>query len=694
MNRIIVKYKYLMLLLTGVLTFASCSKETEPDPFTGKDSYITAFSLQQGEAVFHAAIAGEVITITVSEGFSLNQAKATVRISENATIYPDPSTITDWNEERQFAVTAYNSGQIKYKYTVKRNGFAHDGTVILETQADVDAFGQQGITLIDGNLTIGRTGGTDSITSLAPLADLREVAYTLTINPTFAGTGLDGLGNLEHAGIVQIGDLKHLEVLTLPNLKTVGGFSLQNTVTYIVELPELAGASKQFNLICPLYQLQLPSLKYAGGTVTINGSNATIAQISLPALEEAGSITFNYLSSVEKIDLPQLKKADALSCPSLAKLSFIYAPMLEEVKGRVSLASLAGLPEFELPELKRAGEVYISNCAALRVLNFPKLTSADNISLSAALVKGLEGFPALQSAGSVTVSADANTGTVVLPDALQRIDYLTVNSAAEEINIKGKDVGTLSLTQPVKKITGDEVFHGTLYFNFGSVPEESQLPLLEGFSEVDSIYIRSGSLMDVHVRGIRKVNKGFYITTNYSGYPYNFSLRDLEEVGGNLDIRYSMYHSTATALEIGSLQRVGGNFTMNVMTKTVDTLRFPALATIGGDFLLGAGYTSGSNFISAGTLLFPQLATIGGTLKIMALTTSPTINNDKLTDLDGFAALAGVKAIEVTGMAALTDYSGLRKLFENLAEDQWITPTNNRYNPAYQDLIDGKWTEE
>jgi hypothetical protein len=596
-------------------------------------------------------------------------------------------------------------------YKVKRNGIAHNGTVVLETQADVDAFGQRGITLIDGNLTIGRVAGMDSITSLAPLAGLKEVAYSLTVNPTFSGAGLGGLETLEHVGgTFQAGGtttatgLKHIETLSLPALKTTGAISLLNTVTFIVELPELTTVNRQLSLNCPLYQLQLPSLQYAGGTVTVSGSSATIAQISLPALEEAGSIAISSLSNATKIDLPQLKKAGALSCSSMAKLSFIYAPLLEEVTGRITLSSLAGLPEFELPELKQAGEVYISSCAALRMLEFPKLIRTNSIYLYMAPVDGLAGFPALQSAGSITLYDMKTAVKIEVPAATQKIDYMEVyitSSGQEpsEINVKGTEIGTLYLRQhAVKtgKLIGDEVFHGTLRFNIDSSYPDS-FPLLDGFSEVDSVYLESGSLQEVHVRSIRKVNKGMYMGTGYSGYPRNFSLPDLEEVGGDLRIGYPYMTNSAatfTAITLNKLKRVGGDFTFDVSTASVETLNFPELTEIGGNFTLTSSYDatySTYGFRGFGILNFPQLTAIGG--KLIIKSGSSSYNNTKLTNLAGFATLASVQAIEVTRQAALTDFTGLQNAFNSLASPSDWSVANNSYNPTYQDLKDGKWTK-
>jgi hypothetical protein len=701
-------YKFLLLLVAGAFAFAACNKEE--DPFEGKDSYITAFSLQQGEVVLHAAIAGEEIILTAPEGFLLTQAKAAVKLSENASIYPDPATVTDWDEERQFAVTAHNGTQTKYIYKVKRSGIAHDGTVALETQADVDAFGQQGVTLIDGNLTIGRTTGTDSITSLAPLAGLKAVTYNLTVNPTFSGASLGGLETLEHVGgTFQAGGtttataLKHIETLSLPALKTVGNFYLQNTVTIIAELPELTSVSKQLSLNCPLYQLQLPSLQHAGTLTltTANNSGASLARVALPALEEVdGILAITFFHSVTRIDLPVLKKAGGLTLTSMNLLSFVYAPQLEKVTNTVNL-NVPALAEFGLPELKQAGAFYLSG-AALSVLEFPKLTevttSLDLYSISA---KGLAGFSALQTAGTITMYDLKDAVKIELPASVQHVTRLRVETyiglPPEEIDVRGKNIDILEIRRnAVKagKLAGDDVFHGTLVIDPTSATKPFPVfpQVVEGFREIDSLNVQAVNTDTVILSGIRKVNRGALFTTSYSGYPYHFSLPGLEEVGGTLNIYFPYMTNTAatfTVLEIPKLQRVGGDFTMNVIGKTIKELSFPELTAVGGNFTLTTGYNY-SSYVGFETLSFPQLATVGGKLTIHS--GSASYSNTLLKNLAGFAALAGVKAIEVTRQAALTDFTGLQNAFNSLASPSDWSATGNGYNPTYQNMLDGNYT--
>jgi hypothetical protein len=693
------KYNFIAFLLAGVFAFAACNDEQTENPFRGNDSYITAFSLKQGETVFQAVIAGEEIIVTAPEGFSLTQAKASVTVSENAKIYPNPADIADWDGEHVFAVTAYNGGQTKYKYTVERSGIAHSGAIALETQADVDAFGQRGVTFIDGNLTIGRATGTDSITSLAPLAALKEVVYNLTINPTFAGTGLDELKNLQRIGgtFQMTGAVKHIEILTLPSLTTAGEFNLQNTVTIIVELPELVHVSKQLRLSCPLYQLQLPVLQYAGSLTltTVSNSGASLANAALPALKKVdGVLSITLFHSLTRIDMPALKHAGGLTLSNMNLLSFVYAPQLEEITGTVNIAGVPALSEFALPELTSAGTLYLAG-AALTVVDFPKLTEiTTNLEIRNISANVLAGFPVLQNAAAITLTNMKDISRFSLPASVQHVGKLSVSSSTnplpDEIDVRGVDIDILNVL--CGKIIGDNVFGGTLSFDLSSSSVEN-LPLLEGFSEIDSLYVNSANMANVDIPGIRKVRKGIYMGSTYSSSPYSFSVPDLEEAGGEINIRFpymSRAAQTFTAVGFEKLKRVGGNFSFDVKTSNAGTLSFPELTTVNGNFNLITGYDYSTSYAGFKSLEFPKLTSVSGKLTINSGSTS--YSNTKLTNLDGFAALASVGEIEVVRQAALVSYEGLKEAFKSLASpDKWKT-ANNAYNPTYEDLVSGKWS--
>ena len=110
-----------MLLPAVALLAVACEKENTPNPFEGGDNHITSFVLTKGDVSYTAAIAAGTITMTVPENVNLNGATAEYTLCENAKILPDPATITDWESEHQFRVTAYNGTKAEYTYTVKRS---------------------------------------------------------------------------------------------------------------------------------------------------------------------------------------------------------------------------------------------------------------------------------------------------------------------------------------------------------------------------------------------------------------------------------------------------------------------------------------------------------------------------------------------------------------------------------------------
>jgi hypothetical protein len=248
-------------------------------------------------------------------------------------------------------------------------------------------------------------------------------------------------------------------------------------------------------------------------------------------------------------------------------------------------------------------------------------------------------------------------------------------------------------------LIGSDVFHGILKL-YQPTSSAMALPTIQGFSEVDSLYISMPSRAGAEglIPGFRKVNRGVYLIAG-SQNAISFSLPDMEEIGGsaNISIQFQGASATATAVSFPKLKSVGGNFTLTVMAKTAETLTCPELTTVGGNFILYTDYDM-ANGTRKGlkTVLFPKLATVGGKLTVRPSSlNSASYVNAQLTDLNGFAALRSVQAVEIAWMTHLTDYSGLQGAFTAApwGADNW-SATGNDYNPTYQDFEDGKWTKE
>ncbi len=686
--------------LTGicvVLLLTGC--QDDDDLFTGQDNFITSFSLKQDGTTYHASFYGDSIIVTVPENLSLNGATVICTLSEQASIIPDPAAVTKWDEEMLFTVTSWNGMRKTYRYTVNRNSIDAEGTVVLSTQEEVDAFGEQGITSIRGNLVIGRKAGTDSITSLTALYQLKTVAYSVIINPTYAGSEFVGFDALEAVGgEINIESNRNLKTIEFPRLVTAGSISVKSDSITAVRFPELAVGMNSLTVDCPLSTAHFANLKSVGGQLSLLHSYnmGEITEISLPALKEAGSLNIARFTKALSLDLPELETTGDFYMLALSSLKYIYCPNLKQINGILTVPDGNTLTELSFPKLEKATGLKIYGKSML-VLEFPSLTEVTNdLYMQFLPLANLDGFKSLVSVGGAfSIIKFSKLTSFSVPPKLKHVGKLYLSyydtTPPEEINIKGLDVGELALGGALinMKVIGDDEFAGTLTIETSSLPtgKTATFPELEGFSTVDSLsfggYVYS-SMPLVNVKGIRKIKKGFHLP---NGDPTQFRMPDLEEVGGDFIINH-LNRVTDQTVEIPSLKTIAGNFDVQILSTSVSTLSFPALESVGGSFKLSTGYDTRS-LTSA---LFPSLETIGGTLALYAYSGSSSYVNTKMTGLDGFSALTSVHGIEITKQSVLVSYEGLKKALSSFTASGW-SASGNAYNPTYEELAAGQWVK-
>jgi hypothetical protein len=461
------------------LLAASCGREE--DPFAGTDNYIASFALTQGETVLNASIADGVITVTAPENFTLDGATATVELSENARIIPNPADITEWDDETLFSVTSHNGKTVLYKYTVARSSIDAEGSVLLETQADVDAFGQRGVTLIEGNLIIGRNSGTDSIRTLAPLAALKEVGYSLIIHPTYAGEDLAGLERLEAVGDeIRFAGQTNLRNVTLPKLKTAGSIAVgTNRAMFIseVDLPVLTRVDRALSLqSLPLDELSLPSLKTVGGSLvvtTLNNQTGTLDRIALPSLESTGGFSLSYFVNVGILYLPELKECYGnFNLNMMNGLRVMGAPKLEVCTG--TIASTSPVAEVRFPALVEGGTITIQS-QHVTAIDFASLERANAITVNSQKIDALD-LPKLKTVGGALTIALA-------PATLRTLSLPALESVGGAFTL-GTGYGDRSLesVQFPKLTTVGGKLHIRGFATAAAQRENTQLKNLDGFA--------------------------------------------------------------------------------------------------------------------------------------------------------------------------------------------------------------------
>lgn len=372
--------------LTWGLT--SCNEEENND-FSGADNYISKFELTADGITYKGAVVDDQIIVSVPKGTSLNGATSHIVLSENATISPQPSEISNWDEEQMFVVTAHNAQRKSYVYRLHHTDISSVGDVTFTTQQEVDDFAQKGITVIEGSLTIGASSGEadeeTAINNLNGLNGLKEVVYNVVINPTFSGETLGGLDNLEKVGSLTITEIPTLTSVELPALTQVGmGMEINSTKLQNVSMPVLNTVVKDFTLKGDaLTTIALDKLENVGGNFTLHGTVATaqtntMTTLALPALKNVGgsfslqyfpavkelntealttvggAFTFSYFNALETLDMPALQTTGAWNVGNGKILKNINIPELNTVNGafvlQTTLPNLA--TTFTAPKLK------------------------------------------------------------------------------------------------------------------------------------------------------------------------------------------------------------------------------------------------------------------------------------------------------------------------------------------------------
>lgn len=471
-------WKTLLLVLCTGCIFAACSDDDDENPFTGVDNNFLSFSLESNENVWKATIIDNEITVTVPEGTSLDGAQASYTLSEQATVNPNPSSVTAWGEEQQFTVTSYNGTTRTYKYTVRYSAVSEIGTFILNSQADVDAFADHHVTVIEGSLSIATIENTeDPVINLNGLAKITEVMDDITIGQYYKGENLAGLANLEKVGSISMRDNSSLTEFALPNLLSIRGELFianptENNITSI-KCPQLTTILKQCYIQAPnLKSLNLNSLESIPG----KGDNSN------------GDGTFSlYDSQLVSLDLPVLKQVGK---------EFILS---------VSSKGHPELTQINLPELTSCKEVYIRDADKLETISLPKLSTLSSFSIS-------------------SCAKFSKLNETIAPFNLEKLSLSNCPSVTE-LDASQKDINSISITYVDNNfvLKGKEEMGSYKFTGY-------QLPKTEGISTFASLTVTT-PLTNVEIPGIKQVTGelSFQATANVT--LESVSMPDLETVG-------------------------------------------------------------------------------------------------------------------------------------------------------------------
>ena len=687
-----------ILPLAALAAFGCSDDKASEQLFDGRDNSVTSFVLTTVEGTrYEAAITGDRIEVTVPENCSLDGAAAAYTLCEQAVLFPDPADISDWDNEHRFRVVAYNETLRDYLYTVRRSEVASEGSVVLLTQSDVEAFAATGISVVEGSLIVGsqQAAAEDPITDLAPLGHLTEVRYDIVINASYLGGHLNGLEKIVRAGGLVIGSsvepvvfenglavsmpalesLGQLHInstgitaLQFPRLRTVGHTCIDAGGLALADFPQLercdgylkitsAGSSSgTTGANTQLTALAFPKLQHVRGLLTIE-KYTKLQSLALPELVQVeGNLLVSYLPALGELAMPRLQRCNAFTATQLNAVVRFSLPELTEVSGNFTLAgsttAASQTEAIELPKLQRVGGTlqinqYNNNEGSL---SLPELTSVGG-ELDLRYQRQLTGLdlPKL-----------THVGTRIYLYYIDQIERLDISRIADLPKIEIIGCAALKGIAAAAELN-DVTFNGASAANMEDLPRFEQPTTIAGTLTYSSYRYTAKSEVEVpNIVSVGTLSLGF---TGSSGAFLTISFPDLEQA----DALTCTNAYWLNALVLPKLAAVTGKMEM-IYTQYMPNggLKIPALRRIGELVFNGASYASGAgNF----------------TLR---------------TTLEDFAGVEQIGALTIKWWGAITDFSGLAKAAASVPDDKWEISGNliNKaavFNPSKQDILDGNY---
>lgn len=675
-------FRTLLCGLCFAVILSACSKTTIEEgggadsPFNGTDNHLTSFVLKVGSETYTATLAGTNINIMVPVNTSLAGAKAEYELCEQATILPDPATITEWDKDQTFRVKSYKGESRDYTYSVTWSEIPHKGNILLLTQADVDAFAKSGATIIDGNLIIGSAATADpetAIVSLEGLKAVKEVKSQIIINNSFSGKDLKGLENIERCSGFYIGNVTAATtfaqevVVSMPALAVTGDLILNNNSIKSVSMPKLTSVGSLLVTSKEIASIELPLLKEIAADLSVKNpssvTDAVLTEFKLPELVSVGgSLSFQYFTKLDKAELPKLNYVGGgidvqLNSNTFEELSF---PMLETANGIVNIERAPGIKTINLPKVKQVNSFIFNKVSygkyPLKNLNLSSLEKIENELYIRDIPMEIISLPALKAVGgNMTLWGVQSMTTLEMPALTQikgKFNLSNANLLPSLDLSKLTELGAIDLTGCLKlAIIKSPKETGSVTVNFAS-NADCLLPLFEGLETVTEEFSLSScsNTAEFNIKNIKKIK--------------TFKFNDGAQ-GAKLTLAAA---TEIESLEIGSYRLV--------------ELNAPNLAKV-GDIKF-------SSIWSLATINIPVLKTVGNFS--MAEHGSWNASNARMTNLDAFAGITSMESVTIEYCGKLADFSGLSQIISGLANDKWSI-SNCAYNPTYQEMVDGKFTK-
>lgn len=331
--------KKVTLLFLFLATLIACEKEETPkDPppaipesveIVLKVDEISSTTVSLSGDVEYTGTPPREVGILYSQKDTEEELTVTIPLDGNSFT----TTLTGLTHNTSYELKAYAKQNEKTFYSSERSitteSGIFEGAIELNTQEEIDEFGDQGYVEITGKLTINENTP-KAITSLEPLNTLQKVS-SFTITNLSSLTNLDGLQNLSSTGAIHISETQKLE-----NIQALSGITSELMFLHIngnTNLTSLEG---------------LENIPFAQ-QVEIKNNNALPNLKGLEGLQEVHDLLVWSNDAIISFDGLKFKKAEEVSIwqnrnlTSISELNSLENLIILQIHENPKLASLTGL---------------------------------------------------------------------------------------------------------------------------------------------------------------------------------------------------------------------------------------------------------------------------------------------------------------------------------------------------------------
>jgi hypothetical protein len=427
--------KYILFIIY-LLLLSGCEKKSPPEPqlpdqaaglptlITNPNTDLTRYSTKLTGSLTHAGDseimeAGFVVDTVPSPTIAKNLNKFVIKPDQNGLI---SVIITNIPANKTYYIRSYatNMQGTGYGNEVKFTSLSEKvfkGNVTFFTQQEVEEFGKEGYTTIDGSLDIK-----GSVTDLSPLKNLAIINYAFNVSYTSHLVTLKGMDSLEAVNARYV--FNGMRIQNNKALKSLEGLEKltgNNGYLYIIDNDELTDLNGLNNLtISHFGELRIEGcekLRNLHGLEKLNWLDGDIMIKDNPALENIDALgNLNFVSRrIRIINNPSLRNLDGFNKVKTSEGIEIYNnKMLTNLKGFSNLESATSV-------------IFLGNNIALQDLSgLEKITTTEYLTVESCpaltSLKGLENLKDVKYAIKISGSGLINLNELGNLNQTQRLE--------------------------------------------------------------------------------------------------------------------------------------------------------------------------------------------------------------------------------------------------------------------------------